>query len=177
MLIELGVVEQRHQAVLEVLGGLAVSEVARRYGVSRQSVHRRLRRYAAGGIAGLADVSSRPASCPHQVPPWVEERICALRAEHPAWVPRTIAHHLARECVGPGGHFLAHRHTRRHMREAALPAVSHELEADGHYRDPVEVARERGEAILRDYHPEPLPDDQRDELTRILEAADRELRG
>ena len=78
--------------------------------------------------------------------------------------------------VGPGGHFLAHRHTRRHMREAALPAISHELAADGHYRDPVEVARERAETVLRDYHPEPLPDHQRDELTRILEAADGELR-
>ena len=78
--------------------------------------------------------------------------------------------------VGPGGHFLAHRHTRRHMKEAALPAISHELGADGHYRDPVEVARERAETVLRDYHPEPLPADQRDELTRILEAADGELR-
>ncbi len=78
--------------------------------------------------------------------------------------------------VGPGGHFLGHRHTRRHMKEAALPAISHELQADGHYRDPVDVARERGEAILRDYHPEPLANDQRDELTRILKAADRELR-
>ena len=55
--------------------------------------------------------------------------------------------------VGPGGHFLGHRHTRRHMKEAALPAIAHELGADGHYRDPVEVARERGEAILRDYRP------------------------
>ena len=78
--------------------------------------------------------------------------------------------------VGPGGHFLAHRHTRRHMREAALPAISHELGADGHYRDPLEVARERAEIVLRDYHPERLPDDQRYELTRILEAADGELR-
>jgi trimethylamine--corrinoid protein Co-methyltransferase len=78
--------------------------------------------------------------------------------------------------VGPGGHFLGHRHTRRHMKVAALPAISHELGKDGHYRDPVEAARERGEAILRDYHPEPLADDQSHELTRILEAADRELR-
>lgn len=78
--------------------------------------------------------------------------------------------------VGPGGHFLGHRHTRRHMRQAALPAISHELGADGRYRDPVEVARERAEIVLRDYNPEPLPDDQRDELTRILEAADGELR-
>lgn len=78
--------------------------------------------------------------------------------------------------VGPGGHFLAQRHTRRHMKEAALPGISHELGADGRYRDPVEVARERAEAVLRDYHPEPLPDDQRRELARILGAADAELR-
>jgi trimethylamine--corrinoid protein Co-methyltransferase len=78
--------------------------------------------------------------------------------------------------VGPGGHFLAHRHTRRHMKEAALPAISHELGADGHYRDPLGVARERAETVLRDYRPEPLADDQRDELTRILKAADGELR-
>jgi trimethylamine---corrinoid protein Co-methyltransferase len=78
--------------------------------------------------------------------------------------------------VGPGGHFLSHRHTRRHMKEAALPAISHEPGADGRYRDPREVARERAEAILRDYHPEPLAGDQSRELMLILDAADRELR-
>ncbi len=40
MLIELGVMEQRHQAVLEVMRGACVSEVAVRYGVTRQTVHR-----------------------------------------------------------------------------------------------------------------------------------------
>ena len=34
--------------------GLAVTEVALRYGVTRQTVHRWLRRYAAGGIGTLA---------------------------------------------------------------------------------------------------------------------------
>jgi len=34
VLIELGVVEQRHRAVLEVADGLSVTEVARRYGVT-----------------------------------------------------------------------------------------------------------------------------------------------
>lgn len=50
VLVELGVVEQRFQAVLEVLGGASVSDVARRYGVVRQTVHRWLRRYAESGI-------------------------------------------------------------------------------------------------------------------------------
>jgi transposase len=40
VLVELGAVEQRYRAVLEVLDeGVSVSEVARRYGVARQTVH------------------------------------------------------------------------------------------------------------------------------------------
>ena len=39
MLIELGVVEQRHKAVLEVLEGLPVTEAAASYGVTRRTVH------------------------------------------------------------------------------------------------------------------------------------------
>jgi transposase InsO family protein len=101
VLIELGVVEQRHRAVLEVADGLSVTEVARRHGVTRQTLHRWLRRYAAAGLSGLADASSRPASCPHQTPPHVETRIVELRGEHDAWGPRTIAHRLAREGVAP----------------------------------------------------------------------------
>ncbi len=90
MLTGLGVVEQRHKAVLEVLDGLAVSEVALRYGVTRQTVHRWLRRYEASGLAGLADASSRPAKCPHQLPPHLEERIVELRREHPGWGPTGV---------------------------------------------------------------------------------------
>jgi hypothetical protein len=37
LLVELGVVEQRYQAVLEVLGGATVIDVARRYGVARHA--------------------------------------------------------------------------------------------------------------------------------------------
>ena len=49
MLVVLAVAEQRFRAVLEVLDGASVTEVARRFGVSRQSVHAWLRRYAAEG--------------------------------------------------------------------------------------------------------------------------------
>ena len=76
MLVELGAVEQRYRAVLEVLEeGASVTEVARRYGVVRQTVHTWLRRYAEDGLGGLADRPSRPASCPHQMPAPVEARI------------------------------------------------------------------------------------------------------
>ena len=98
MLVELGLVEQRYQAVLEVLNdGLSVSEVAARSGVTRQTLHRWLRRYAAAGLAGLVDHSSVPAGCPHQMAPEVETAIVDLRRQHPGWGPRTIGHRLARD--------------------------------------------------------------------------------
>ena len=50
--MELGVVEQRYQAVLEVLGGASVTDIALRYGVARQTVYGWLRRYASDGLAG-----------------------------------------------------------------------------------------------------------------------------
>ena len=100
MLVELGLVEQRYQAVLEVLNdGATVTDVARRFGVTRQTVHRWLRRYAADGLAGLADGSARPLSCPHQMAPEVEARIVEMRREHPGWGPRTIWFRLEAEGV------------------------------------------------------------------------------
>lgn len=100
MLVELNVVEQRYRAVLDVLEGASVIEVARRNGVTRQTVHEWLRRYAGeGGLGGLADRSSRPASCPHQMPAEVEARVVAMRRAHPAWGPDRIRWQLARDGV------------------------------------------------------------------------------
>jgi transposase InsO family protein len=101
VLVELGLVEQRHKAVLEVLDGATVTDVARRHGVVRQTVHDWLRRYAASGLAGLVDQSSKPATCPHQMPAEVEARIVELRRAHPGWGPRTIVSRLVREGVDP----------------------------------------------------------------------------
>jgi trimethylamine--corrinoid protein Co-methyltransferase len=81
------------------------------------------------------------------------------------------------EAVGPGGHFLAQTHTRRHMKETMERSIGQEIGPDGvHYRDPLEVARERGVAILEGYRPEPLDEDKQRELRRIVAAADAELR-
>lgn len=101
VLVELNLVEQRYQAVLEVLAGATVTDVARRFGVARQTVHEWLRRYAAEGLAGLVDHSSRPLTCPHQMGPELEARIVEMRREHPGWGPRTILVWLEREGVCP----------------------------------------------------------------------------
>jgi transposase-like protein len=101
VLVELGLVEQRYKAVMEVLDGASVTDVALRNGVVRQTVHDWVRRYANHGLAGLADRSSKPGSCPHQMPAEVEARIVAMRRAHPAWGQRTILFHLAKEAVEP----------------------------------------------------------------------------
>ena len=58
-----------------------------------------------------------------------------------------------------------------------MPAITHQTGTDGAYRDPVEVARERALDILENYRPEPLADDVRDELRRLVVAADAMVKG
>jgi transposase InsO family protein len=102
MFMELSVQEQKYQAVMAVVSdGRSVSEVAERWGVSRQSVHAWLRRYEDFGLAGLEARSRRPGSCPHQMSGEVEARILELRRTHPGWGPRRILYELQR-AAGPG---------------------------------------------------------------------------
>jgi trimethylamine--corrinoid protein Co-methyltransferase len=79
--------------------------------------------------------------------------------------------------VGPRGHFLAQKHTRKHMRNAVKMPLTYEKKPDGGYRDPVEVAREKADWILKNYQPAPLEEGKQKELSRILRAADKEIRG
>jgi transposase-like protein len=89
MLVELSVLEQRYQAVsLVVHDGESVVEVARRFGVSRQTVHAWLSRYERGGLAALADRSHRPKGCAHQMPASVEAVVLEMRRVRPEWGPR-----------------------------------------------------------------------------------------
>lgn len=97
MIRELSVQEQKYQAVMAVLAdGASVSEVAQRWGVSRQSVHAWLRRYEEDGLPGLERRSSRPESCPHQMSGTVEAWILELRRAHPEWGPRRILYELGK---------------------------------------------------------------------------------
>jgi transposase len=90
MLEELSVAEQRYRAVLEVAAGVPVSEVAGRYGVSRQSVHTWLRRYRDEGPSGVVDRSHRVHQHPWQIPAAMESAICELRRAHPLWGPKRL---------------------------------------------------------------------------------------
>src|SRR5215470_14187739 len=100
MLWERSVTEQRYRAVLEVGAGVPVTEVADRYGVSRQSVHTWLQRYRREGIAGLEDRSHRVRDHPWRIPAGVEEAICELRRAHSSWGPRRLVFEMNRRGLG-----------------------------------------------------------------------------
>jgi transposase InsO family protein len=80
---------------MEVLDRSPVSEVAVRYGVSRQSVYTWRDRYRAGGIDGLRDASRRPRTSPSRLAAEAEALVCELRRAHPRWGARRIAFEVA----------------------------------------------------------------------------------
>ena len=98
MLVELSMVEQRYQAVREVIdSGESITSIAAHYGVDRRTLHRWLTRYAAGGLEAVANRSNRPDTCPHQMDPVIEARLVVLRRSHPRWGPRTLLSKLRLE--------------------------------------------------------------------------------
>src|SRR5581483_11807943 len=71
-----------HVVVLEVVSGnLTVSAAARTYGLSRQHVHRLLKRYREGGLEAVDPRSRRPASNPRAVSDEVIVAIVTLREQ------------------------------------------------------------------------------------------------
>jgi trimethylamine--corrinoid protein Co-methyltransferase len=88
--------------------------------------------------------------------------------------PEALALDVIRE-VGPRGHFLRQRHTRTHLRRRQFSDLAAQPLPEGGYRDPIKVAQEKLEWIVENHYPEPLPEEQRAELDRILRTAEREL--
>jgi len=81
--------------------------------------------------------------------------------------------------VGPGGTYLAEKHTRAHIKDVWRPGVRDRTPYDAWLRDgrrgALQKAEERAREILRTSAPEPLPSDVRAELRRLVEAAEAEL--
>ena len=67
------------------------------FGVSRPTGSLWLKRYAADGLAGIAERSRRPRSSPAQTPWEQEERVIALRLKYPDWGARKLEVVLGRE--------------------------------------------------------------------------------
>lgn len=81
---------KREFVALAGVEGANMSELCRRFGVSRQLGWRLLKRHGAEGDAGLAERSRRPKTSPGRAGPDIEAAVLAIRAEHPAWGGRKI---------------------------------------------------------------------------------------
>jgi transposase InsO family protein len=96
------VTEQKYKAVLAVIAdGRTVTQVARDWGVSRQTMHAWLARYEADGLEGLGNRSRRPAHSPHQMPAVVEAKALEMRRAKPYWGARRLALELGRKGIEP----------------------------------------------------------------------------
>lgn len=81
---------KREFVALAGVEGANISELCRRFGVSRQLGWRLLKRHGAEGAAGLAERSRRPKTSPTRAGADIEAAVLAIRAEHPAWGGRKI---------------------------------------------------------------------------------------
>ncbi len=69
-----------------------VAALCRRYGISRTTGYRWLRRAETG--EAMSDRSHRPRRAPGQTAPAIEQRVLTLRAQHPTWGGRKLRRRL-----------------------------------------------------------------------------------
>lgn len=88
---------ERARFVLAHQDGLySMAELCQRFGVSRKTGYKWLRRFKDEGLDGLADQSRAPKRCPHKTPSETEALIVACRQKHPRWGPKKLIAYLAR---------------------------------------------------------------------------------
>jgi transposase InsO family protein len=76
-------------------------QLCRRFGISPKTGYKWLARYVQSGEAGLDDRSRRPQHSPTRTSAAIEERVLAVRREHPSWGPRKLRVLLERAGVSP----------------------------------------------------------------------------
>jgi len=92
-------VTERKKFIDEYLTGeFTVTELCRRYSVSRKTGHKWIRRFM--DHCELGDRSSRPHHSTKAVPAWVEDAIVRARRQKPRWGPRKLRDALLR--ANPG---------------------------------------------------------------------------
>ncbi|MGY1869143.1 MULTISPECIES: helix-turn-helix domain-containing protein [Nocardia] len=101
---------------------LTVTEVCRRYRISRKTYYSYLARYRAQGVAGLVPRSRRPKRFPSRSSAAVEAAVVRIRLNRPQWGARRIRAELMR---GSTSHVPAistlHAISRRHGLVGAQP--------------------------------------------------------
>ena len=89
------VMSQRKEFVsLASAEGVNISELCRRFDISRKTGYKWLERFRAEGDPGIADRSRRPKSIPVITPEEMERAIVRVRKRHRSWGGRKICKRL-----------------------------------------------------------------------------------
>ena len=135
-------------------GVFTVSELARRYGVSRETIYVWKRRRADGDLRWFEDHSHAPGTCPHATPAEQAAAIIAIRERFPHFGPKKIAAWLARtqpdadwpacstmgDILKRAGLVETRRRERRPMAQSEIappdlaPNVEWAIDFKGHFR-------------------------------------------
>lgn len=112
--------------VLAQQADINISELSRRFGISRKTAYKWLNRHESEGRTGLQDRSRRPHRSDNRTPPAMEQRVLSVRDAHPAWGGRKIKRWLEDR----GHHGLPSVSTlteilRRHGRLDAAESAKH----------------------------------------------------
>ena len=90
--------EERVRFVLAASGQeMSLCALCRRFGVSRKTGYKWLRRYEEGGLAAMEERSRRPLKSPKRIARWVEEAVLQERRAHRNWGPKKVRSILARK--------------------------------------------------------------------------------
>ena len=85
------VMDERLSFIVTCLeGSETISELCRRFGISRKTGHKWLGRYRNEGIGGLLDRSRVPHTNPRALDDEVVSEILAVRRLHRTWGPRKV---------------------------------------------------------------------------------------
>jgi transposase InsO family protein len=90
--------EQRHELVLLAKSGeFTVTELCKRFAISRKTAHKWIDRYEEFGPDGLADRSRAPKHSPQRTADEIEQLITSRRREHPTWGAKKLHRILIRD--------------------------------------------------------------------------------
>lgn len=92
------VMEQKTEFVkLALTGEISLSQLCKRYNVSRPTGYKWLSRFEENGLEGLEELSRKPLHSPHRTSEEIEEKVISFRKENPSWGAKKIYHLLKRE--------------------------------------------------------------------------------
>jgi transposase InsO family protein len=135
---EVSTMSQRREFVMFAQADEAnISALCSRYGVSRKTGYKWLRRFAAHGEEGLQEHSRRPTHTTNKTAEAMEQAVIALRQDHPAWGARKLHSRLTMlgytEVPAPSTiHGILHRHGLIEKAASSLPWQRFEHTAPNH---------------------------------------------